>query len=403
VAGSVAPNPLSPNAQSSPIAQVRLNGVFVPITSLTLEKTAYSVADTATATTYCADAPLDYGKTSQTVIPTPFEAFLGNGALQGAKSEPGGRLLYGLLDEIETIYDEDVIELRTRGVLALLIDQRMTARVDMNSTVAQIITKIISQFGLTPKVTETDVPVGKVLQADYVSMARNLRVFDFLVGLTDALGWTIRVQDTTVIVGPPAQRGSVPELSVVWANNTGEKLRVTHSALHTREISVVVKSYLPRLKTRVINSGLSPSTLAILGLPAVQSTSGPKQTAPSGRQSGFTSVGENFSETYVFHIPGLTVDQANAMASKIRDDITRHEFIAELMIAPDPDQLTMLVAAGTEFTVNLSGCSQASHNGLYHPRKVAWEWAVGADNQAACSATITMVNHELPSPASGTI
>lgn len=407
--------PVPPSVASRPIAQVRLNSTqLVPLMSVSVEKSAYSVADTATCSTFCAGSPIDYGKLSQIAIPCTYEVFLGSGTLSpnSAPNAQGQRLFYGLLEQIVTTYDEDTIDLSARGVLALLIDQRMTARLPMNEPLETVISGIISQFQLTPKFVgpPSGVSAGKVLDNDFVTMARNQRAMDVIVGLADFLGWSIRVQDTTVIFGPPAARNTVPELSVQWGNNAGEKLNVTHDALHNRNIKVIVKSYLPRVKSRVsatatLLSGQTLAQPAIIGLPGQTPTSAQSQKPPSGAQTGFTSVGADYqTEVYVFHIPGLTADQCNAMASKIRDDITRHEFIATLEFAPDPSQIAQLVPAGTEFTVNLAGCSQASHNGLYHPKQVTWDWAIGQNegDTPGLTCKIVMVNHELPPPVSGT-
>jgi hypothetical protein len=92
------------------------------------------------------------------------------------------------------------------------------------------------------------------------------------------------------------------------------------------------------------------------------------------------------------------------MAAKIRDDITRHEFVATLKFAPTKDELKQLVSLGTEFTVMLSGCEQASHNGLYHPNKVVWAWDLGDSNSGQAeglTCEVTMLNHELPVPTGG--
>lgn len=410
--------PIAPSAASRPIAQVRLNSTqFVPIKSVTVEKSAYSVADTATCSTFAAGAPVDYGKLSQTAVPCSYEVFLTSGVLNppGTPDDDsrtlhsqGQRLLYGLLDQITTTYDDDTIDLTARGVLSLLIDQRMTARLPMNQTVNQVIAGIITQFKLQAQVTPTTVLAGTVLDDDFVSMARNMRAMDVIVGLADYLGWDVRVQGTTVVVGPPAPRGTVPELSFVWGRNAGEKLNVVHDALHTRDIKVIVKSYLPRPKSRVSAlAQLGESSVAqILGLPTQTPPSAPSQPAPSGAQSGFTSVGADYqTETYVFHIPGHDADWCNKTAAAIRDDLTRREFIATLEFTPDPDQIAMLVPAGCEFTVYLSGCSQPSHNGLYHPKQVTWSWELGQGQGDTTGLTcrIVMVNHELPAPVSGAV
>src|SRR5215472_2043251 len=114
-----AATPTAPSVASSPFAQVRLNNIFVPLKSVTVEKSAYSVADTATCTTFAAGAPVDYGKLSQTAIPCPYEVFLGSGTITPASARPSQaqRLLYGLLEQMDTVYDVDEITLTARGVL----------------------------------------------------------------------------------------------------------------------------------------------------------------------------------------------------------------------------------------------------------------------------------------------
>ena len=402
--GGFAPrNPLDPNQVQSPVMQLRLNGVFIPTWRGMVELTAYSVADTANFDTFLASAPLDYGALCQTVKACPYEVFIGQRG-QIARSNPAQRVLYALLEEEEATYEEDRIELRARGVLALLIDQRVTARVPMNQTADKIIAGIISQFGLTPQVAATSVPVGKLLQDDYVAMSRNYRALEFITALADELGWDVRVQGTTVIVGPPAVRGTVPEISKVWSNNAGEKLRVTHNSLHSRNIKVVVKSYLPRLKSRTASLGANANNpAAILGLPA-QTPTAPVSRGPSGNQTGFTSVGGNYTgEIYTFHIPGLTAQQCDNMAGKIRDDLTRREFIVEFTWSPSLQEAQTIVSAGTEWTLNLTGCSQRSSNQVYHPKKVTWNWESGEDDASPSGLTCTVlgVNHELPAPTSG--
>jgi len=387
-----------------PIMQLRLNGVFIPTWRGMVEISAYSVTDTASFDTFIANAPLDYGALSQTVSPCPYEVFIGQ-AGQIMRSNASQRLLYALLEEEDGRYEEDRIELRARGVLALLIDQRITARLPMNQTVDKLIAWVISQFGLTSQVASSvssdfpnGVPAGKLLQYQYVAMSRNYRAFELITALAEGLGWDVRVQGTTVIVGPPPTRGQVPEISKVWGNNAGEKLSVIHNALHSRNIKVIVKSYLPHLKVRTASLRAIQNSPAILGLPTPgnPSSRGPQ---PQGNQTGFTSVGGNYTgEVYVFHVPGLDANQCDAMASKIRDDLTRREFIVEFTWSPSLQELQTLVPAGTEWTLNLSGCSQRSANGLYHPRKVTWEWDSGENEDGDASGltcTVSAVNHEL--------
>jgi len=293
----------------------------------------------------------------------------------------------------------------------LLIDRQYTARLDMNSTVTQVLTKLIALggIGLKAQVATSTMPIGRLLSQDYVAMSNNYRIFDLMAMIADTIGWRIRVQDTTVIVGPPPTRGQVPEIAKEWGHDAGVKLKVTHSALHSRNIKVIVRSYLPRLKSAITGTGAAIATQpGTLGAPSQQPSSAPTQPAPSGRQVGLTSVGEDYGgEIYVFNEkPGMTQAQCDIRAAAIRDDLTRHEFIAELQFAPSVDELRTLVAAGTEFTVALSGCSQPSHNGLYHPKKVTFTYDLGeTDSNSATGLTVNilMVNHELPTPSGGSV
>jgi len=404
----VSPNALKPNVYTRPIVQLRINGIFVPAWSGYVEKSAYSVADTASFDTFCANAPMDYGEVSQVVSPCPYEVFVGQAGSISPKNNTQ-RLLYGLLEEAETTYEEDRVELRARGVLALLIDQNLTALLPMSETVDKVIAWIISQYGLVPQVASTistqapnGVPVGHLLQDAYVSMSRNYKAFEMITALADGLGWDVRVQGTTVIVGPPAKRGTVSELTKVWGASAGERLQVTHNALHARNIKVIVKSYLPRTKSRTASLGLNQNDpAAILALPSVQLPTSPRQLGPSGIQHGASTVGGTYTgEVYTFHIPGLTAAQCDAKAGAIRDDLTRREFIVDYTFSPTMDEAKMMIAAGTEFTLNLSGCSQTSHNGLYHPKVVRWNWDSGEDDSGdpiGLTVQITAYNHEISS------
>src|ERR1700682_4684573 len=103
--------PTDPHIALNLIMQLRLNGVFVPTWRGTVEKSAYSVADTASFDTFMANAPIDYSALVQTVKVCPFEVFIGQAGVISNQSV-NQRVLYGLLEEEEGICEEDRIELR---------------------------------------------------------------------------------------------------------------------------------------------------------------------------------------------------------------------------------------------------------------------------------------------------
>jgi hypothetical protein len=227
-------------------------------------------------------------------------------------------------------------------------------------------------------------------------MGRNLRVLEYMQMLASGVGWIIRCQGKNVIVGPPPSKATVPTLIQTWSAGGATKLRVTHSALHAHDIKVKVLSYLPKSKSRV-SSGETQSTTDLLTGQSLQvpaSATPAASNVQAGKQTGFATGNFQFSraEEYVFHIPGLTAAQANARAALIQNEISRHEFIMELEFTPTSDDLTTLVQNSPEFLIQLRGATQASHNQLYHPRKVTWTYSLSA----GLRINVLAVNHDVP-------
>jgi hypothetical protein len=319
------------------------------------------------------------------------------------------QVLYSYLDEINTNYKSDVIEMSTRGVLALLIDKKLTEKSDQNVDVGVVIKKIITGVGLKANVGTAGIKVGKILKEDFASMSGTIRAMDYINALANGVGWKSRVQGQTVIVGPPILGSALPVLTK--SMNDGDMLEgsVKHSALHAHNIHVKVVSYIPHSKSKHSTSHPAFNTQyayllngETLDVPTLKSPA--KAKGSNGTKGG--NVGGTFSgakpadtdtEEYVFAIPGLTKEACLKKAQLIQEELSRHEFILDVTFSPTAQDIEFLASNGPEFLFKLTGCSQKSHNQTYHPRRVSWHWSI----EEGLKIQILAVNHLLPQSTGG--
>jgi hypothetical protein len=375
-----------------------LGGNFVPTSEITVEQTAYGNADTATLITPCDGSP-DYGAMSQQgkYIPVIIKAG------EVGKTLLPNQVLYSYLDEINTDYKADTIDMTTRGILALLIDKKMTIKADQNVDVGDVIRKVITDVGLTAQVGHAGVDVGKVLADDYASMSTVMKRMDYINALANGVGWKTRVVGQTVIVGPPGTTSAnLP--TTVKSQGKGDLLecKVKHSALHAHNIHVKVTSYLLHNKAKHTTDFNQKYAYLLNGqtldVPTTQSPSQAK--TPSGKQSASISgaqPADTDTEEYVFSWPGLSKDACILKAQQIQEELSRHEFILEVEFSPTQADVAFLAQNGPEFLFKLTGASQGSHNQTYHPRRVSWHWSV----EGGLKINILAVNHVLPQNTGG--
>jgi hypothetical protein len=357
-----------------------INNIFIPTESVDVTLSAYGSADTVIARTYFHDLSDDLkgvslAQLSQKVRPCPVTVKVVNHATGQGPYD----IFQGILDELDVDFDTDELEIRARGILAILIDQRMSLKVNQNVDIGSAMSKLITSYGLKASVPTAGITVGHALSDDHVAHGRNVRVFDFIRSLASEIGWDVRVRAGTVVVGPVADRTKVPEFVRKWGSDTTglTKLRVTHSALHSHDVKVKVLSYIPKTKGRQA-SNAQGSIAALLGLPAPLASTHKTSAGGTGRQSsGFTSVGEsiNIENEYVIHVVGKTTDQCDKIAANLRDNISRHEFVYDMAWAPADGELKQLAGAGCEFTVRLEGTVEPAFNQSVTPREVKWAWS----------------------------
>lgn len=380
----------------------RINGIYIPTKSIEVTQSSYGVADTASVETYLEGQTHDFGALSQRVQPVPFQVMAGY--ISRGRQGNFSPLLNGLLDEIDNEYETDVLTFHARGILANLVDTRLSITPNMNDTAQHVIQQVITKAGLTAKVASDPMnrSVGAILRKDdYVTGIKNMRALDFIHAICRWVGWTTRAVGNTVVVGPPPDPSTGPKLVKAWDKRAGMKLKVTHNALHNRNIKVKVISYIQAHKARS-RAKVQQSMLAQELFPGVEpKSSGSTVRGGTGHQSGTTTVGERDNiEEYVIPVPNATDAECIALAQVIADEINRHEFLADFTFTPTPEEFATIVQYSPDFTVQLTGCAQASNNGLYYPKEVNWSWAIG-DSAPTYEVTLKMVNHPLPAPAGG--
>lgn len=383
----------------------QLNGEYVPTKSIEITQSSYGVADEITITTPLSMATVDYGALSQKVPGAPVQIFGGFGSTQG--TGPKQPVVQGVLESLSNDYDNDTITIKARGILANLVDARLSTKIVQNQTITQAITKIIQKYGLTARVSPSTIQVGAVLSGasagapvDQVSTARNMRALDFIHMLCRTAGWTTRAVGGVVVVGPPPDTKTAPLITLNWAAGGLMSLHIEHNALHNRNIKVKVVSYIQSGKQRGLSVNSTPLASSI-GIPNQQSTTSKAQPgSPSGRQSGFTSVGERTNvEEYVIPIPNLTQQQCIDRAAAIAFEINQHEFTADMSFSIGSEFFAQVVLVSPDFNVQLNGCDQASNNGLYYPKDVKWTWS--AEKPDGLMMEIQAINHPLPAPGGG--
>lgn len=365
-------------------------------------------------------------------------------------------LFRGFLDIINVNGEADTCEMTGRGVLSLLLDQHITVKLRNNQRVEQSIAEVVRRYGLNPVITaesgktvtkalvaldasarvdmqpsagagpDSGVTSGKAAKGDAeVTSARNMTAMGYITSLANAVGWNIRIRGTDVIIGPPPAPGAGLVINKVWETNSGAlKMKIQHAAYHSHTIHVKIVSYVQGTKGRVKHVTQQGPTAAALGLPAPVSktdangnpmtpSQGPTAGAlgmPSpvggtkkgrgtgtrgGRMTGYANVPASPStrnEMYVYHIPGLTKEKAQAMADKLRDDLSRREFLVTLEWAPDAAEAMTLARAGSEYNVALSGIDDPVVNGAYTPKLTTWKWTL----QTGLVITGEFANHPLP-------
>ncbi len=248
--------------------------------------------------------------------------------VQMALSPLGGfvSLVQGYADLVSIDPIAGTLLLEGRDLSASLIEAR-TQETFANRTSSEIATILARRHGLAANVTATTATVGRYWELEHDSLTLNAATratteWDLLVTLAKREGFDLWVSGTMLnFVAPDtsATPAVVPMSSVV-------SLRLSRELTFAGDIVVTVKSWHSRAASATV------------------------QTAQTQR-------GAATSRSYVYVVPNLTADVAQAYARNVLDQLTEHELVASVEM---PGELTLaprmrmrLQGTGTIFDTTL--------------------------------------------------
>jgi len=425
-----------PQTSWAPRLSVVLEGTEIPATSVTVKLSAYGTADEISMETFFNGLReyLGFSIVQQSQLyaaantPMQLQVFLRTSGT-GGLSIP---IIMGFLDIIHVDEKTDVCKLTGRGVFSILLDQKMTYKVKNNQPVEASIAEVVKRYGLNPIITAASgETVGKAMRDLQQHSARNLNAFQYVQSLANAVGWDLRAQGTSIIIGPPPDPSSALVIPKIWDTiQGGSELDFEHDAYHNHHIKVKVVSYLPRSKSKITaqsaaaialgipapvapSAGSYPGTSASPVQGSAATSLGMPSPAPSGgrgvsgvklgSQSGYANVPRTPStrdEMYVIHTSSKNQADCQAMANRLRDQISRHEITGTLTWEPDMAEAATFAKAGVLFNILLSGViEEPVFNSHYWPKAVNWDWTIPEGLKLA----VDVANHILPEDNQGTL
>lgn len=295
-------DPYAPATVRQPRLQILTNGT--PIGgAIEFEVTSnnYYNADTFTAQfALFADpnfGPLWWG--DQTEILVDIQA-----SLDGGQSWTS--LLIGDVDNVSMHLEKGVVQVDGRDLTARFIDNK-TQETFLNKTSSQVVQELAARRGLTADVTPTSTLVGRYYSADHdrISMGEFVRTtteWNLLCSLAQHEQFDIWVTGTTLHFHPSTPPDSDPYV-IIWDNDApwsnGIDLQCDRSMTLAKDVIVVVRSWNSQQANEIT------------------------KYSPSGARIASISTGK--SQLFSLTVPNLTQQQAQDLANKRREEITRHE------------------------------------------------------------------------------
>lgn len=274
----------------------------------------------------------------------------------GFDEPPGTSLLAGRADEVQIALDDRTVSLRGRDYTADLIEYRLAEKYP-NKTSSEIVRTVAGLVGLGADVAETQALAGSYYKAEHAQLADETTAWNLITYLAEREGFDALVQGRTVIFKPPPAEASAPHWTIRY--DPGEPgapaprapvggLTLTKGLTISRDIVVKVISWSSGKKRAV--EGLSRSRL--------------------GRAKGASGRSEP-AVNYVFRIPNLTQDQADAEARRRAEDLTKNlrSIDVETAALPGLDIRSIVRLTGTGGSFDLPS---------YHLDEISWRISQGA-------------------------
>lgn len=311
----------------------------------------YFSADTWSCSLVLKEQDPDFGRSFwQDIEKIDVEFFCGF----GVDEPPSTSLLMGRADELQINLDDRTVVLRGRDYTADLIELRLAEKWP-NKTSSEIVKLVAERAGLEADVTATSKLAGVYYKAEHAQLADETTSWNLITFLAEREGFDAYVKGRTIYFGPPPDPASAPSWKIVYEPGEPDApmprapvagLSLTKGLTISRDINV-----------RVISWNSSKK----------HSLEGRSQSKRPARSSGgqFQSA-----VSYVFRVPGLTQDQADALARQYSIDITRNLRSFDL-------EAPALPGLKIESIVTIQGTG-GSFDTQYHLDEVSWRISQGS-------------------------
>lgn len=237
------------------------------------------------------------------------EIFLTAKPADPAKYAPtiADRIIYGQVDDIDFDPCDGTIKITGRDLTALLIDTKGSEN-HQNQTASDVATLLAARHNLTPVVTTTTKKIGEYYSQDHTDLSQQESEWDLLIKLADFEGFDVFVAGNELHF-QPKPKASGDHYAIVWTPPTVD---TAHPSLNTTKLN------------------LSRSLTIAKGVVVEVKTWNAKQkkafTASWPKTVKATKPGQSGDDTLKYHftVPGLTQDQASALAQQRYNEIVQH-------------------------------------------------------------------------------
>jgi phage protein D len=221
------------------------------------------------------------------------------------------QLITGNVDQIHFDPVRRVVELTGRDYTSLLIDAKTFDRWT-NQTASEIATTLAQRHGLTPQVTATTGPVGKIYEIDKIHDRHGSTEWELLTWLASIYDFVVYVQGMTLYFGPRPDPSTATPYALQWQQPDG--LTTTMFQGNVLDMSFS--------RTLTIGKGV---TVQVHSWNHKQKA-GFTVTFPESKAKGIKPGSATApAQVYTYIIANLTQADAQKRAAQIYNDIIRHE------------------------------------------------------------------------------
>jgi phage protein D len=333
-----------PSEARSPRAQILIDGQATPLVELTVNTSRHARADTFSGATALQATGRDLGYWASV---GPVECIV-----QGCNDEGEGyvTLLKGVLDTVEVRADAREgakIHFSGRDNSAKLIDNKVTAK-HLNKKSSDIVQELAQKYGLQAEVDDTGDDAGKVHTQDNAHLVDNDTAWNTIARLAEREGAFLYFKDDTIYFKLPGSDSSggtypirfVPPSEDSIADGNIIAIQLTQNVHLNRGIKQTVRSWHTRKEKNIVatkepQTGGSSGGISNPPLPP----SRPSDLSASGSAAGISNppLPPARPLEFIEHIPGLTDDQADKIATKRQIERQRHEMQIEVFMPGDVD------------------------------------------------------------------